>query len=170
MVDFDKPLVEVLDVWLGASSANHKICLMFKVCDIKTYDMFCIMGTNTVAALERIISQTPTKLKEVHSIRIYEILSFIQFLETIDELIADYPFVWKVGDYRKWKRDGTPRNINVTPTTLPPTGNTATSTQTKQQKVDDDMLMGWKRTRKDARDYPVLNGDQYYTELFHNMR
>ena len=38
------------------------------------------------------------------------------------------------------------------------------SAQNKRQKVDIDMLMGWKRTRKDAKDYPVLNEDEYYTE------
>ena len=36
MVDFDKSLTEVLDVWLGASSLNHKIQLMSETCDIKT--------------------------------------------------------------------------------------------------------------------------------------
>ena len=57
-----------------------------------------------------------------------------------------------------------PTNVIKATTTLLPTGSGAGSTQNKQQKVDDDMLMGWKRTRKDAKDYPVLNEDEYYTE------
>ena len=77
MVDFDAPLVQVLDVWLGASSGNHKIRQMFKVCDIKTFLMFHMMEKDSVAALERIIAQAPTKLREVHSIRINKILMFI---------------------------------------------------------------------------------------------
>ena len=55
-------------------------------------------------------------------------------------------------------------NVNPTPNTLLPTGVSAGSAQNKQQKVNDDMLMGWKRTRKDAKGYPVLNEDEYYTE------
>ena len=60
----------------------------------------------------------------------------------------------------RWK----PTNVNPALNTLPLTGGSAGSAQTKQQKVDDDMLMGWKRTRKDTKDYPVLNEDEYYTE------
>ena len=81
-------------------------------------------------------------------------------METIDIVVADDPFSWKIADYRQWKRDDKPTNIVKSTTTLPPTG----STQNKQQKIGNDMLMGWKRTRKDAKDYPVLNEDEYYTE------
>ena len=84
--------------------------------------MFKMMEEDSVAALERTIAQAPTKLQEVHSIRINEILMFIQFMETIDMVIADNPFSWKIADYRKWKRDGKPTNVNPTPNTLPPTG------------------------------------------------
>ena len=62
MVDFDAPLVQVLETWLGASSANHEICQMFKACDIKTFLMFRMMEEDSVAALERTIAQAPTKL------------------------------------------------------------------------------------------------------------
>ena len=40
MVDFDKMLTKVVDVWLGASSANNDTQLMLKANNIKTYDDF----------------------------------------------------------------------------------------------------------------------------------
>ena len=163
-MDFDKLLIEVLDVWLGASSTNHELRQIFKACDIKTYLMFHMMEKDSVAALERVITQAPTKLREVHSIGINEILMFIQFLETIDMVVADDPNTWKIEDYRQWKIDGKPSNVTITSTTLLPTGNIVASAQNKQQKVDNDMPIGWKRTRKDAKGYPVLNKDEYYTE------
>ena len=72
---------------------------MFKACDIKTFLMFRMMEEDSVAALERTIAQASTKLREVHSIRINEILMFIQFNEIIDMVIADNPFSWKTADY-----------------------------------------------------------------------
>ena len=166
MVDFDKPLTEVLDVWLGASGLSHKIRLIFKVCDIKTYLMFHIMDKDSVAAWESIVAQAPTKLREIHAIRINKILAFIRFLETIYILVADNPMLWKIEDFRKWKRDGKPTNVTSTTPTLPPAGSTVTAVQTKQQKTNVDIFMGWKETRKDTKDYPVLNEDKFYTEWF----
>ena len=77
IVDFDAPLVQVLETWLGATNVNHKIRQMFKACDIKMFLMFRMMEEDNVAALERNIAQAPTKLREVHSIRINKKLMFI---------------------------------------------------------------------------------------------
>ena len=32
------------------------------------------------------------------------------------------------------------------------------------------MLMGWKRLRKNTKDYPVLEVDEFYTEWYMNIR
>ena len=118
------------------------------------------MGKDSVADMERILPNTATdKLKEIRTIRINKILLFIQFLETIDELVADNPTQWKKLDLRQWHRDRKPSNVTTTTVNLPPTGATSTAAQTKQQQIDDDMLMGWKRARKDAKGYPELNED-----------
>ena len=73
-------------------------------------------------------------------------------METTDETIADDPSKWDTSDLRQWRRDGRPTNVTIQPGTNAPaaTTNTATTTaQDKQQKIDDDMLMSWKRLRKD---------------------
>ena len=64
---------------------------MFKTGDIKIYIMFRIMDKDSIATLERFVAQAPTMLREIHSIRINEILKFIQFLETTNALVADDP-------------------------------------------------------------------------------
>ena len=63
--------------------------------NIKTYEDFWVMEKDSVAVLMRTIAMAPTKLKEVHGIRVNEILSFIWFLETIDKVVADDPLQWK---------------------------------------------------------------------------
>ena len=77
MVDFDQLLLEVVDRWLGASSANNNVHMMLIKNNIKTYEEFHVMDKEYVAALERPIARAPTKLKEVHAIRVNKLLSFI---------------------------------------------------------------------------------------------
>ena len=58
-------------------------------------------------------------------------------------------------DFREWKRNRKPTNVTITTPTLPPAVGTVTAVQTKQQKIDDNMLMDWKQTRKENKVYPV---------------
>mmetsp|Transcript_57277 Transcript_57277/g.61950 ORF Transcript_57277/g.61950 Transcript_57277/m.61950 type:complete len:305 (-) Transcript_57277:194-1108(-) len=144
IVDFDQPLAKVLDRWLGATSATNDIRLMFKANNINTFEDFRGMGKDGVSALERIVANAPTKLKEVHVIRVNEILSFIQFLETINELVAADPLQWKKTDFRKWKRDRTSDNVvtTISSTLRTVVNNASTLAQDKQQKVDETQIIG----------------------------
>ena len=101
MVDFDQPMIEVLDKWLGANSTNNDTRLMLKACDIKTYVDFRSMGKSSVAALERISNQATIKLKEVHAIRVNDILSYIAFIETSNEKLAENSTQWDISHFRK---------------------------------------------------------------------
>ena len=121
------------------------------------------MDKEYVAGLERPIAKAPIKLMEIHAIRVNVIVSYIWFLKTIDKSIADDPLQWKKMNFRKWKMNGKPSNATIPPGTLPTVVNVLTSAKDKQQKVDDNMLMGWNRTRKDGKDYPVLKVDEYCT-------
>ena len=86
MVDFDKLLLEVVDVWLGASSANNDIQMMIIANNIKTYEDFRVMEKDSAAVLTRTIGTAPTKLKEVHGVRVND---------------ADDPLQWNMTDFRK---------------------------------------------------------------------
>ena len=94
MGDFDKPLTKVVDKWLGTGSASNYICMMLKVNDVKTYEDFRVIEKDSIAALERPIARAPTKLKEVPAIGLNKTISYIQFLETFNEQLADDPSQW----------------------------------------------------------------------------
>ena len=81
--------------------------------NIKTYDNFRVMENNSVLALERSIARAPTKLKEVHAIRVNEILSNIKFIKTSNKNLADNLTQWNKSHFRKWERNGKQTNITV---------------------------------------------------------
>ena len=73
------------------------------------------MEKSSVAPLEEISNQATIKLKEVHAIRVNDILSYIAFIETSNEKLADNPTQWAISHFRKWKRDGCPSNVTIQP-------------------------------------------------------
>ena len=91
MVDFDTELLKVVNVWLWGSSASNDMRLMLIANDIKTYDNFRCLTPVGVSALDRVSNRATVKLKEVHAIRVNEMLSYISFIETSDETLADDP-------------------------------------------------------------------------------
>ena len=108
-----------------------------------------------------------SKLKEVHALRLEEILDWICFMETNNASIVDDPSKWDIKDLRQWRRDGRPTNVTIQTRTNPSAAAASTTTaQDKQQKIDDDMLSSWKQQRKDIKDYPTLEADEYYTEWY----
>ena len=59
------------------------------------------MENDSVAALERHIAKASTKLKEVHAIRVIEILSYIKFIKNSDMNLVDDPTQWDKSHFRK---------------------------------------------------------------------
>ena len=83
MVDFDKSLLKVVNVWLGGSSPNNDIRLMLIKNDIKTYDDFQGLTQASASALDKVINRATVKLKEVHVIRINELLSYTSLTKPV---------------------------------------------------------------------------------------
>ena len=78
---------------------------------------------------------------------------------------------WVISNFRKWRRDGRPSNVPIQPGNTTTEINTnITTPQDKQQKIDGDILMSWKRLRKDTKDYPVLEVDKFYTKWYTNIK
>ena len=52
-----------------------------------------------VSVMNRVSNRATVKLKEVHALRLEELLSYISFMETTDETIADDPSKWDTSDF-----------------------------------------------------------------------
>ena len=98
----------------------------------KTFDDFLGITPKMIAVMEREIRPGQiSKLKEVHALRLEELLEWICYMETIDETLADDPSKWVTSDLRQWRRDGRPTNTTsqvANPTT------TSSGTTTAQEK------------------------------------
>ena len=91
MVDFDAKLLIVVEKWLRGSSANNDIRLMLIANDYKIFDDFQCITPKMVSVMNRVSNRATIKLKEVHALRLEEVLSYISFMETTDETLADNP-------------------------------------------------------------------------------
>ena len=75
--------------------------------------------------------------------------------------LAGDPNVWDTSNFDIWKHKGEPTS-NVPATITTPTIGTRTTTATvtsaadKQQKIDDDKLQIWRRSKARKDDYPLL--------------
>ena len=90
--------------------------------------------------------------------------------ESGDAALADNPTTWVKRDFERWKRNGKPSRLNVPiVTNVSTTGPPATTAGEKQQKIDDNKLQSWNKGTKSAKDYPLLENDEYYTEWIVKM-
>lgn len=91
--------------------------------------------------MERDSNKRTVKLKEVHALRLEELLAWIFFMVTNNAPIVDDPSKWDINDLRQWRRDGRPTNVIIQPGTNAQAATASTTTaEDKQQKIDDDML------------------------------
>ena len=85
----------------------------------------------------------------------------------VNTALYDNPTTWIKRDFERWKRKGKPTGSTAVPATgtNPTVSTTITTTiAEKQQKIDDNKLQVSNRGTKIAKDYPVLENDEYYTE------
>ena len=171
---FDTELTYIVDVWLGALSANAEIRLMLVDNQIFTYDDYKQLDKESVYLLDRVTSNgATTRLKNHHAKRVNDAIEWISFLEETGKTAqSDDPTKWVKRDFEKWKRKGMPTGLSTTTT---PTGTnnipslTLTSAAEKQLKTDENKLQSWIKGTKSAKDYPLIEHDEYYTEWIVKM-
>ena len=124
-------------------------------------DMQMTKGNSSGDALNK------AKLKLVN-----EVLLYYQFLYADQEYAkADDPIQWIKQDFKIWKIQGYHVSTAAYNASQAANSGTATATVTTtaaaatvKQKEQDDSFLSWKRSRKDEKEYPVLDSDQMFSE------
>ena len=174
MTAFDTELTYLVEVWLGAVSASAEIKLMFVDNEILTYDDYKQLDKESIYLLDCVKSNGATiRLKHHHAKRVNDALEWLNFLEESGKITqAADPMKWVKQDFERWKRKGHPSGSTAT-TSTPVTNNNPTSNLTsaaeKQLKADENKLQSWIKGTKSAKDYPVIEHDEYYTEWIVKM-
>ena len=122
-----------------------------------------------VYLLDRVTSNgSTTRLKNHHAKRVNDALEWISFLEESGKTAqSDDPTKWIKKDFERWKRKRMSTGSTTAPSTTGTNNNpalTLTTIAEKQLKTDDNKLQSWIKGTKSAKDYPVLEHDEYYTE------
>ena len=90
--------------------------------------------------------------------------------ESSNTAMANDPTKWVKRDFERWKRKGKPSGSTIpTVTNVNTTGTTTTTAAEKQQKTDDNKLQSWNKGKVSAKDYPLLEHDEFYTEWIVKM-
>ena len=136
--------------------------------DIMTYNSFESLDKEKIYSLERVSTDgATTKLRSHQAKRVHDTRKCISFFEENEDraIVAD-PTKWVKINFERWKRKGKPARPNDTP----PDGagiavpTTVTTTAKKQQKIDDNKLQTWSRGTKSAKDYSLLENNEFYTK------
>ena len=82
-------------------------------------------------------------------------------------LLAEDPGSWVKSYFREWKTLPRGTATQSTTTTTPATQvnlNTTAPTPPSTTKLEDDVLLNWKKSRQDVKEYPVIDNDVQYPD------
>ena len=149
-----------------------EIKLMFDANEIKTYDDFKCLDQESIYLLDRVTNiGATTRFKNFQAKRVNDTRGYISFMEESgDTAMADDPTTWVKRNFERWKRKGKPSGSTTpTVTNVNTTGTATTTAPEKQQKTNDNKLQSWNKGKVCAKDYPVLEHDEFYTEWIVKM-
>ena len=174
---FDPKLEHLMINYFMALGDQHNIRQAFiqnQITDFETFigscnmdflrDMQLTKNNTTGDALNK------AKLKLVNDVLLY----YEFFYQDKECAKADEPTQWIRQDFKIWKSRGyhvstaaynesLAVNTNAGAATVTTTA-TAAAVKQKEQKEEDDSFLSWRRSRKEEKDYPVLNNDREFIE------
>ena len=159
---FDSQLEHLLNTCLSAAGANHHIRKAFSHENIFTFEDFIdICTVDNIKTFQRDDGNNIVPAFNIGNMTlINNARRYYKFLmDDGQELLAEDPVSWVKGDFRKWKM--LPPVVTTTGTANVTTAATAAAAT---QKQEDDSFLSWRRSRKEEKDYPILNNDREFIE------
>ena len=162
---FDAKLEHVLTHFLGATGADHhiqKACINKQILNFEDFTDGCTLENIKTFQQDDGTNNLVQAFSSVKLTLVTNVILYYDFLQHDNqEVLAEDPINWVKADFRKWRRNPI---VNTNTNAGTATVTTAATAAVVKQKQQDDSFLSWRRSRKDEKDYPVLNNNREFIE------